>query len=326
MSLGNIPPQAGIVHTYGFNLTAFEFTTPSQTRLSPNIILFVGGLGNGLLNIPYLPQLAKAAQYINFFDYNDESWSVVQLLLSSSYSGWGTSSLDRDVRQIQRAVEYFRSERNGTPRKKIVLMGHSTGCQDAMHYITKARYQSNFPLVAEVDGVILQAPVSDQENFRKDDAEFDELVKGVYEEYILQGRENEILPNKYRKMLFNTPVTAYRFYSLTSKRGDDDYFSSYLTDEDYKNTFGKVTTPLLVLYSGSDKFVPEFVNKEELMEKWKQATDPQYWSVHSKIIKGADHDLGEGSDKDVDVIEDLLITVADFVGSLLKSNHSKTSL
>lgn len=197
-------------------------------------------------------------------------------------------------------------------------MGHSTGCQDAMHYITKAMDQSNFPASAELNGVILQAPVSDQENFRagKDEKAFDELVQGVYDDYISQGREKEVLPEKYRKIVFNTPVTAYRFYSLTSKRGDDDYFSSYLTQEDYKQTFGKVKTPLLVLCSGSDRFVPKSINKEELMASWKQAADPQYWSIHSKIIEGGDHDLGEGSEKGFNVIEDLVVTIRKFISEL----------
>ncbi|KAF6072522.1 hypothetical protein FOB64_000555 [Candida albicans] len=238
MSLKLVPQQRGIVHTYGFNLTAFEFTT-DPSNISPNIILFVGGLGNGLLNIPYLPELADSAS--NEFQSTD---------------GWGTSSLDRDTSELQSAIDI--------------------SVQNVV-----------------VQGGILQAPVSDSE--------------------ALSERE-WILPQEYRKLTWGVPTSAYRFYSLASKRGDDDYFSSYLTQEDYTKSFGKVNKPLLVLYGSIDEFVPEYVDKENLVSTWKQSTSSQYWSEHSQIIKGATHNLGDGSD--AGVIEHLVSVVKKFISDL----------
>ncbi|EMG50425.1 SPAPB24D3.06c UPF0613 protein PB24D3.06c [Candida maltosa Xu316] len=312
MSLSTVPQQKGIVHTYGFNLVAFEFTETDE--VSPNVILFIGGLGNGLLNIPYLPQLAKTANS-KFKSKDGNSWSLVQVLLSSAYKGWGTSSLDRDISQLQSAIEYFRSERGGK-RQKIVIMGHSTGCQDVIHYLTKALYKENLPESAQVQGGILQAPVSDQEALKSsgDPKKFKELVDKVHDEYISKGRGSEILPEEYRKIVWNVPITAYRFYSLASERGDDDYFSSYLTEKDFEGSFGKITKPTLILYGGSDEFVPEYVEKEKLVDSWKAATSPEFWSPYSRIIKGARHDLGPPS---VDgVIEELLEAVTQFINDL----------
>ncbi|KAI5969628.1 hypothetical protein CANMA_001291 [Candida margitis] len=293
MSLSKVPPQEGIVHTYGFNLTAFEFT-PSSKQTTPNIILFIGGLGNGLLNVPYLPALAEATT--KFKSQDGESWNLVQVLLSSAYSGFGTSSLERDSNQIKKAVQYFRSETGGK-RRKIVLMGHSTGCQNSLHYLVNVNNRGDLPDSAQIQGAILQASVSDSEAFSNDlkKEELGALLKEVYDDYISQGKESHILPEKFRKLVFNTPVTAYRFYSLTSKRGDDDFFSSYLTDDDFKKTFGRITVPLLVLYSGSDQFVPSSVNKAELVSRFQRSTPSEYWNSNSKIIEGATHDLGEGS-------------------------------
>lgn len=313
MSLKLVPQQRGIVHTYGFNLTAFEFTT-DPSNISPNIILFVGGLGNGLLNIPYLPELADSAS--NEFQSTDGgSWSLVQVLLSSAYQGWGTSSLDRDTSELQSAIEYFRSERGGN-RQKIVIMGHSTGCQDVIHYLTKTLYKENIPETSQVQGGILQAPVSDLEALLsgRDPTKHEALVQRVYDEYISKGKEGEILPQEYRKLTWGVPTSAYRFYSLASKRGDDDYFSSYLTQEDYTKSFGKVNKPLFVLYGSIDEFVPEYVDKENLVSTWKQSTSSQYWSEHSQIIKGATHNLGDGSD--AGVIEHLVSVVKKFISDL----------
>lgn len=303
MSLSKVPPQEGIVHTYGFNLTAFEFTGYSKQTTS-NIILFIGGLGNGLLNVPYLPALAESTP--TFRSSDGESWNLVQVLLSSAYLGFGTSSLERDSTQIRKAIEYFRSDTGGR-RNKIVLMGHSTGCQNSLHYLVNVNNAKHTPESSKVQGAILQASVSDSEAFSNDlkEEELDALLKEVDEVYISQGKQSHILPEKFRRLVFNTPITAYRFHSLTSKRGDDDFFSSYLTDDDFKETFGKITVPLLVLYSGNDQFVPTSVNKTALISRFKNSTPSEYWNPNSKIIDGATHDLGEGSqDGVVDVLID----------------------
>lgn len=333
MSLSNVPSQVGVLHTYGFNLTAFEITEYTGER-TENLILFIGGLGNGLLNVPYIPSLAQAAA--RFQSKNKGKWNVAQVLLSSAYNGWGTSTLERDSKQLKKAIEYFRSK-NGGNRKNIVLMGHSTGCQNSMHYLTNVLirasaadpmssssssssssvdYNPNDTEKYEIQGAILQASVSDQEAFRADhkNVDFDALTKEVYDEYIAQGRGKEILPEKFRKLSFNTPITAYRFHSLVSKKGDDDYFSSYLTDDDFQQTFGKVQTPLLVLYSGNDQFVPSHVNKEELIQRWKTITPQEYWSNYSRIIPGGKHDLGDGSP--TEAIETLVDLVTLFINDL----------
>lgn len=62
----------------------------------------------------------------------DPNWAIAEVLLSSSYRGWGTSSLQKDATEIAQCVQYFQSLR---PEQKIVLMGHSTGCQDVMEYV-----------------------------------------------------------------------------------------------------------------------------------------------------------------------------------------------
>ncbi|CAK9437062.1 uncharacterized protein LODBEIA_P15090 [Lodderomyces beijingensis] len=317
MSLSKVPPQKGVLHTYGFNLTAFEFTGYSgeiETEAAANILLFIGGLGNGLLNVPYLPALAEAAS-TRFHANGGGKWSLVQVLLGSAYSGWGTASLERDSSQLAKAIEYFRSYAGGR-RKKIVVMGHSTGCQNSLHYLSTVVARLESSSKAQIEGAILQAPVSDQEALRASytgGGDFEQLTQEVYDEYIATGRDRELLPEKYRKIAFNVPITAYRFYSLAAKRGDDDFFSSYLTQEDLKETFGKVSKPLLLLYSGSDQFVPAHVDKQQVFENFEKATPASYWSKYSRIIPGGTHDLGEGSEKDVILL--LTEAVANFINA-----------
>ncbi|KAI5962408.1 uncharacterized protein KGF55_003484 [Candida pseudojiufengensis] len=302
MSLSKVPKQIGTVHTFGFNLTAFEFDNNKvKDGNSDKIVLFIGGLSNGLLNIPYLPILAQALE--------SEEWSLAQLLLSSAYTGYGITGLANDTEQIDQAVKYFKSPEGGH-RKKIVLMGHSTGCQNVLHHSLHGK--------EKVNGIILQAPVSDQEAIinKVDPKEYENLIKEVQDEYISKDKSNELLPEKFRKINWGIPITAYRFNSLYNKRGDDDFFSSYLKDEEFNNTFGKVQIPILVLYSGNDQFVPKSIDKNELLSKFKKATQSQFWNKNSKIIEGGSHNLGDDSRRK-DVINELIDSVLGFIESAI---------
>ncbi|CAN0388040.1 unnamed protein product, partial [Ectocarpus sp. 13 AM-2016] len=54
--------------------------------------VFVPGLTDGLLALDYVPELAAALDRLGF--------SFVQPVLSSSYQGYGTSSLRQDVEEL----------------------------------------------------------------------------------------------------------------------------------------------------------------------------------------------------------------------------------
>lgn len=299
------PPQQGTLHEYTPKLTAFEFNSSGKT--APNVLLFVGGLFDGLLTVPYLPKLAAHLASID-----NGNWVLVQGLLSSSYKGWGQSSLLKDNQEIGKMVEYFRSERGGS-REKVVLMGHLTGCQDTMRYISDYAYSKEFKSSMKIDGAIMQAPVSDQEasevDFGKD--KIDSLLEIVDKEYLSQGKKDCMLPPEFEKVSHGCPITAYRFYSLTARKGDDDFFSTYLEDSDLECSFGKVKTPLLALYGSKDEYVPDFVDRQGLMDRWKKVTDGEYWSPLSKVLEGASHNVGPGSD--TGAVEDLVSTVGEFI-------------
>lgn len=53
-------------------------------------------------------------------------WSVFEIRLSSSFNQWGFSDLDSDAKEIGEAVKHLKGKMG---KAKVVLMGHSTGCQ-----------------------------------------------------------------------------------------------------------------------------------------------------------------------------------------------------
>lgn len=283
---------------------AFEHGVPGESRV--HTIIFIGGLGDGLLTVPYTTHLAKILP---------ESWSLVEVLLGSSYAGWGVSSLDSDVKELSACVAYFRSLR---PRGRIVLLGHSTGCQDIIHYLISA---GNPP---DIDGGILQAPVSDRECMALllPPNILDESVN-MAREYVEDGRGDDVLPLKMTGSLFQTPVSAKRWLSLASPgpdhAGQDDYFSSDFDIERMRRTFGKVgstRTRLSLLSGGSDQYVPPGMDRHALMGKWLTHIKDGGGVIDEDagIIDDASHNLAEGGEP----LEDLKRRVLGFIDRLEK--------
>ncbi|KAI9892408.1 MAG: hypothetical protein M1814_001611 [Vezdaea aestivalis] len=298
MAADSSSAHKGILHLYNGKLVAFEHattlpTTPASSSSPPekknekNYVLFLAGLGDGLLTVPYTLTLASSLP---------PTWTFVSVLLSSSFNGWGTSSLQSDAAETDQCVRYFRSL-PGT--SKIVLMGHSTGCQDCMTYLTISAPDS--PVArAEVDGVIFQAPVSDREAIVPLLGEERYASSAaVARKWVDEGRGEDVLPGEVTGGFFTGAVSAQRWLSLLSpeKNGADDLFSSDLTDEQFKGTWGAIpaSAPVLILYSGSDEFVPDTVDKAALVTRWgwdfvtngKGVLDMQ----NSGLVHGASHNL-----------------------------------
>ncbi|RHZ67504.1 uncharacterized protein CDV56_107010 [Aspergillus thermomutatus] len=305
----------GTLHEYAPRLVAFEFT--SSTPQKPHSLIFIGGLTDGLCTVPYVAPLAAALE--------PTDWSVFQAQLSSSFGGWGTGNLDKDVEEIAKCVDFVRSLKasaaTASAPGKIVIMGHSTGSQDVLHYLYSISPQGDrdWPVV---DGAILQAPVSDREAMlaetRKPGAE-GSVAKGAFEQLVSLARQapaaDIILPlNLSSKVgLPPDPVSARRFLSLASpdspaRPAEDDLFSSDLTDQRLRETFGAVATrgllrsKLLVLYSGNDEFAAPWVDKEALMARWREATEAGKagtWDQNSGIIPGASHNVRDEGQADL---------------------------
>ncbi|KAF5738610.1 UPF0613 protein [Tripterygium wilfordii] len=210
-------------------------------------VIFIGGLTDGFLATDYLEPLAIAL--------DKEKWSLVQLLLSSSYSGYGTSTLQEDAMELDQLISFLINKENS---EGVVLLGHSTGCQDIVHYM-----RTNAACSRAVRAAILQAPVSDRE-YRATLPETAAMID-LASSIIAEGRGSELMP---READPSSPITAYRFHSLCAYMGDDDMFSSDLTDDQLRMRLGHLSnTPCQVIFSMADENVPEYVDKKALVER-----------------------------------------------------------
>ena len=162
---------------------------------------------------------------------------------SGAYEGYGSGSLDRDVEEMGALIDHLRSQ--GERRlikvlssslrsaqlvvlrldsgihadglETIVIMGHSTGSQDVIHYLTcpLASSSSQRP---EVEGGIMQAPASDREYFEQVDDSLTQPLGAllpIAEEMIARGKGQNWMDSGPGKEMGT--MTAYRFHSLYGK-------------------------------------------------------------------------------------------------------------
>ncbi|KAK0732472.1 hypothetical protein B0T21DRAFT_334657 [Apiosordaria backusii] len=259
-------PEEPSESSHVLRLTAYEYEPFS----SPNALVFIHGLTAGPHTTGHTHlQAALPSDY-----------SIWELRMRSSYSGWGYSSLDNDVRDLARLVRYLCDD---LKKEKIVLMGASTGCQDTLEY-------NNHPdQLPQVDGYILTSPVSDREAaiaVWSSEALAESLV--VAKELIDQGKEYVAMPKEHIPFV-DTPVTPARWWSFAAVGGAEDYFASDLSDDILATKFGKVEKPLLILPAEKDEMVPALVDRQALLERWVAAAPKGIVSELSGFVPDADH-------------------------------------
>jgi hypothetical protein len=302
----------------------FEYT--GSTVRKPHSLLFVGGLGDGMATTSYMSALVYALQ--------PTQWSLFTINLTSSYQAWGLGHLDRDTTEIAQCIEYVNEYKQAKfgGGGKVVLMGHSTGSQDVLHYLYRSNPHTSLSSFDKdlqhmkrpvIDGAIMQAPVSDREAIHwvlekgigskkaSDCREAYEKLIAIAQEEARNNRAcDTLLPLDITSQLgypASHPVSCRRFLSLVSPDSpntpqEDDLFSSDISDEQLDKTFGMIHErallryKLLVMPSGADQAVPDWIDKAKLLARWQKATDrngsAQIWDTeNSGPIPNASHAL-----------------------------------
>lgn len=177
----------------------------------------------------------------------------------------------------------------------------------------------------KINGAILQGGVSDREawDFILESAEEKDSCATVLAEaqrLIALHKPKEIVfrENNIVQKELGAAITAYRTNSLLAKGGDDDYFSTDLSDSTLRNTFGRIpnTVPLMFLLGSEDPFVHKSTDKAKLFERWAgfvKETGGVVDEVNGGIVQGGHHNL-DGDPEEV--VRDLVGRVVGFVEGL----------
>ncbi|KAL2201226.1 hypothetical protein P885DRAFT_56640 [Corynascus similis CBS 632.67] len=314
-SSSSSPPQP--VQVYEHLVLSSPSPSSSSSLPSPaaptrrNALVFMGGLGDGPHTIPYVRRLAEHLATVASATSKEEgeqsSYTVFEARLSSAFTGFGHGSLAQDARELADLVRYLRTPATASggggggvgKEGKVVLMGHSTGCQDCLEYAVGSSSSAGGGSdgayagreETRVDGFILQGPVSDREAVRlsEDEGEVERSLK-VAEDMVKEGKGGEVMergvmPQGWR----GSPVTAYRWASLVGVGGDDDYFSADLPDSKLRKTWGKLEQPILIVPSEKDEWVSPDADVMGLVARWKSFCKPGIASDLSGLIPNANH-------------------------------------
>lgn len=317
----------------------FEYTPHASSQSSSNVLLFIGGLGDSFETVPYVSAMAQALRH----------WRVCHVQLSSAGKGWGMSSLDQDCDEIDLAVKWAKSHfaEEGSAGN-VVLIGHSTGCQDVLHYLHSSPRSGEAR--SPVQGAILQAPVSDRDALLSK-IEKDPEKRAIYEHCLKfassldEDEQNDMiipLPWSEEIISFNrTPVSVSRFLSLASPEspgnpGPDDLFSQDATRERLEATFGKLGSSkafavpsdakargrpsILVGLMGADEYVSASVDTDVLLLRWKKAIEKDGTAIldeDSGVVKGGKHNLRGKDGERKEARDDFVKRVKAYLGRVV---------
>ena len=195
--------------------TSYECVVTGDVRArATTAVIVVPGLTDGPHTLAYANggALTRACER--------RGYALVRFELSSSYERYGVRTLDDDAREIDACARWVKKMCPNV--REVILLGHSTGCQSACHFLASGTYES----ARSVTKIVLQAGVSDRDWY---DAENGREVMRTWVTRARTMSPEDIMPEE-------TPGTngvrtnARRFVSLAGVGGDDDWFSLDIFD------------------------------------------------------------------------------------------------
>ena len=239
----------GDLTVYKNDPTLVMFTSGPDVRDSEGTVVFVGGLTDGPMGLAYLPALAVALEA--------KRWRLCQPTLSSSYLGFGVSDLDKDVEELDLVVDRILASANVPENENahaVALVGHSTGCQDIVHFLKRGRLKN------AITAAVLQAPVSDREAMCMEHGEEAIEAANASARLMMASGDGDAFMPRRTPGAFGAPVTAARYFSLSGRMTLDDMFSSDLTERELTEKIGHMghesAPKSLWVRSADDEYAP----------------------------------------------------------------------
>lgn len=145
------------------------------------------------------------------------------------------------VDDIQGLVNFL----NDKNIKEIFLVGHSTGCQKAIYYLSQPRKQKF------IKGAILLCPISDWAYAKKHDKP--EMIKKVTEyaqQLVKRHRPHDLLPQD----LYPETMDAQRFLSLYTPESIENQIFPYFDPKQKPKILRSIKIPLLIVFAEKDEY------------------------------------------------------------------------
>lgn len=278
------------------NCTVVQIETPKQYLLdgiwigpkkAKTVFVYVHGLGSNLFShYGLLEGLANDNTAVLVFNNRGHgNISRIKRLNKKSVKGYDTHwiGMAHEVfvecaDDIAGAVKL--ADRNGV--KQIFLIGHSTGCQKSVYYLTR-------PKPKKIAGVVLLAPMSDfAETLLPEKKKIFAKVMVVAKKMMQAGKGRNLLPAS----TWTYPMEAQRFISLFTKESVEEIFS--YASHKKPTLLQKVAVPILVILAGADEYRDRAMSE---ISTWFEKIKYENNGV-VETVPGATHGFG-GCEKEV---------------------------
>jgi len=268
-----------------------KFPTPDKLLLnglwfgpdkSKKVFIFIHGLtgsflsGTGLNLFPHL--IAKGSSVLSFNNRGHDIVARIKKIDKRKKKGYSSQTLGMVfekftdcVFDIQGAINFAKAR----GAKEIFLMGHSTGSQKSVYYLSRKGRQK------QVKGVILLSPMSDYAGSLKENGQ--EKIKEAVSfanKLIKKNTPNELLPTSVWPYI----NSAQRFLSLNTPDSEEEIFC-YAHPNKKPVTLRKIKIPILIVLAGKDEHRDRPIKQ---IAKW-FSKNLRRKNATVKTVESADH-------------------------------------
>ncbi|MBI2579433.1 MAG: DUF1749 domain-containing protein, partial [Candidatus Aenigmarchaeota archaeon] len=233
------------------------------------IFIHFHGMGSNFYDdfrLPYMAEVIIKSGY-SLLVVNNRGHDTVAEIPDTKYkwsrAGTAFEKFETSLNDVKGAVDF--AGENGF--SKIILSGHSTGCQKIIYYMGKKHDK-------RVTGIVLLGPGDDYNILKK---EFGKKLEGIIKTAAAADKK-ELMPPK---LINGTLLGAGRFLSVADPKNIESQIFNY--DSGIK-LFSRITCPILAIFGSKDKFLTK--TAEEHLKILKERTASQNFS--SVIVKNAD--------------------------------------
>ncbi len=241
----------------------------------------IGGLAENK-GIKFLSINTRGHDYVNDMTKKDGSeYKIINI-------GGALEGFEDCVYDINAGIAFLK--RKGC--KKIILQGHSSGCQKITYYQFKTKNRN-------VKALILLAPADDRNIARKMLGKDFERTLKLAEDMINDGKGSEFMPRGIAGLPI---ISAGRFYSLCHPSSKESRLFNY---EGKMTELSSINIPILAVFGSNDIYLTMPAEKTLSILKSK--------SIKSKcgtfVIKGAPHNFRGYEKQLVSAVEKWLDTL-----------------
>lgn len=301
-----------VVAKDGVNLEGLVFkpkggpsTPSSRSGQTPTVVgVWIHGLGSNFhRNHKRTTTLAKtfndAGLAFATFDTRGHDWVAYAakndkrqakghkpVTIGSAYEKFEECVLDLDA-----IVEFLRAK-----FKNVVLLGHSTGANKVVYYLSKAKTSSAYlargaTTQKKVSGAILISPVSDVALWKKDLGKNYEKALDVARRMIKSGKGKELMPLELTQSIY----PARRFLSLASQKSVEQMFPTRKFRGPLR-LFSKITIPTFIVFGEKDDYLlRDRVSAEVQLAVFSKYSKSERFGT--EVISGADHGFSDHAEE-----------------------------